>query len=346
LAFIKLQTEGGGLVWRSYSEPLVLAPKDTPCDNFTHSVILARMSYYHPNSIVETCGYQWNTKLAYVTEPVAAYVHACDAYKTIAVTFRGTVMDSMKDLLVNLDTSEKLCASVIGGLPGNCHNGYLEEYDSVKYPIRNALTEYLGPATTSSRFKVILFAGHSQGGAISNMAAFDAAVNQVPCNKKIVMAMTIGAPAVFSSDAHDSFRENVHLSYQYINQGFATPFGGSYVREAIATKYDLLYYRVRKEILVYSGFSAEIVVECTTCHEKIEYLKAIVMNWNNGSMSGRYANMETANDNPSSGCSIEPPVDSLEADTAGQLTVTSLSFSSSTWVAGIVALLAMLCLQG
>jgi triacylglycerol lipase len=100
--------------------------------------------------------------------------------KFVIVTFRGTETDKFIDIITDLD------AGLTKGYNGKVHKGFKQAYSRVKGPIARKLADH------EASKKTIWLAGHSLGGAVAALAAYDLKEKGFKVNG----VYTIGQPRV------------------------------------------------------------------------------------------------------------------------------------------------------
>lgn len=98
----------------------------------------------------------------HVADQTDTQVAVADSPTAVFVFFRGTETSQRADIATDLDTTLK----AVPGL-GNLHNGFLSAYEAVHAQLSARVSQFLGNAQN----KRVVFAGHSLGGALANIAA-------------------------------------------------------------------------------------------------------------------------------------------------------------------------------
>ena len=100
----------------------------------------------------------------------------------IAVAFRGTELDSPKDILTDVvATQREIDCSFLGDSGGGCgpgaraHGGFLRAYLSVRRALRAVLSEVGVPTVGHGGGPRVLLCGHSLGGALAQLCSVDLA---------------------------------------------------------------------------------------------------------------------------------------------------------------------------
>lgn len=115
--------------------------------------------------------------------------------KFVVVTFRGTETDKVEDIITDLDTG------MTKGYKGKIHKGFKQAYNKVKAPIELKLADH------KAQSKALWLAGHSLGGALATLAAYDLKEK----GYKVSGVYTIGQPRVGNKSftrAFDSLLKN------------------------------------------------------------------------------------------------------------------------------------------
>ncbi|KAL4421716.1 hypothetical protein ABPG77_002332 [Micractinium sp. CCAP 211/92] len=98
----------------------------------------------------------------HVADQTDTQVAVADSPTTVFVFFRGTETTQRADIATDLDTTLK----AVPGL-GNLHNGFFSAYEAVHTQLSARVSQFLG----NMQNKRVVFAGHSLGGALANIAA-------------------------------------------------------------------------------------------------------------------------------------------------------------------------------
>ncbi|KAL9655244.1 hypothetical protein ABK040_009019 [Willaertia magna] len=127
------------------------------------------------------------------------------------IAFRGTIKNSVKDWINSLSFAQK--TATLGPSQtfnaGKVHVGFYNEY----FNDRPELLSKLQDLMKSNKLDKIIFTGHSQGGAIAQIAALDFVLNNPTYSSKISL-ISFGQPRVGSSEHVGYVNQKVpHIRY-------------------------------------------------------------------------------------------------------------------------------------
>jgi predicted lipase len=126
---------------------------------------------------------------------------------TLVVVFRGT--QEPEDFLTDIDIRKQIIGhEVYDGelLDAEVHTGFNKAYEAISKDIA-------GWIHTKSKKKIII-AGHSLGGALATLCAYDISKNMP---NKAITCVTFGSPRVGNNVFKEEFDRNIYESYRVVN---------------------------------------------------------------------------------------------------------------------------------
>lgn len=165
------------------------------------SALRSKLAYAEPEEVRKLA-----PNAEYITSPEDTQVYIWRIDKTVYVTFRGT--SSLKDAMVDLNISRYRIRDRI-----RVHEGFFMQFKSVEIQITKRLVH-------ESDAERIIFAGHSLGGALAQIAAayygeiFD--YSHVACH-------SFGSPRVGNKYFVEWFSEHVDENIRVMNRNDPVP---------------------------------------------------------------------------------------------------------------------------
>ncbi|KAG2495118.1 hypothetical protein HYH03_006728 [Edaphochlamys debaryana] len=153
-----------------------------------------------------------------------AFVHRNDRTKELVVAFRGTQpdlvnhpKDALNDLRALLVPLEEAIFGTVPHTQGepHVHLGFQECYKSVVEDVRRAVADVLS-RDPEGRWRVVL-TGHSLGGALATLAAYDLANIYQNAAQDRVVCYTFASPRVCNDDFACSYNHLVPYTWRFSN---------------------------------------------------------------------------------------------------------------------------------
>lgn len=155
------------------------------------------------------------------------WLHANTEAKAMVVAFRGTEAARFKDVIndfrfipskIRWKTGEDCALKLTSRVQSptiRVHHGFKSCYNSVW----STVMELVYDVTEWSEDWTICVTGHSLGGAIATLCAFEFAnrLNEVGKTPRIIM-MNFGAPRLGNREFIDVYRQSIHESYRVVNK--------------------------------------------------------------------------------------------------------------------------------
>ncbi|KAG2382438.1 hypothetical protein C9374_005640 [Naegleria lovaniensis] len=156
-------------------------------------------------------GYQLVLQNDHKSKMIANKVFYNPKDKTLVVTYRGTVPNSVKDWTNNFDIP--LTKASFGGKSiGSVNRGYLKQYNEDRNAIQKTIQEYQKRGLVDK----VVFTGHSKGGALSQLAAADYKLNNP--NGAKVEVVTFGSPRVGDDTFAKTMNEQIPNHARVVNK--------------------------------------------------------------------------------------------------------------------------------
>ena len=159
-----------------------------------------------------------------------AMLLTCEATRTIVIVFRGT--ESVSDVLVDLRISPIMRAPGSRNWWSRVHRGFALAYRPMRPLLRKAVQRLL----QQSKYERIIVTGHSLGGALATLCAFDLARlcnasakthHQASRSAKAaeICLFTFGSPRVGNGTFVKEFDGLVGRSFRFVNDRDIVPTG-------------------------------------------------------------------------------------------------------------------------
>jgi hypothetical protein len=195
------------------------------------------------------CSEDFTVQGVYQTTKIAGFI--ADNGKDIIVAFRGTATDEATLAALNWVKTPyppNANVNIIGQLfdCDHCvHQGLLGEYEGVMALGMRAMFE-----TTVARLPDanIFMTGHSAGGAVANLMAYDIAAGWTPEKRLRLNVYTFGAPRIFTEGMKFEYNTFVKNTFRFVYKNDPVPclppisFGYSHVGIFVdCTETDMVY---------------------------------------------------------------------------------------------------------
>lgn len=187
---------------------------------------------YYEDSKYNVAGYVGATSLDTLGPQVLEQLHpgqgnltqSAAARKAIVVAFRGT--KDFKNWIQNLKTSQVV--PTVGGSCSGCkvHKGFQQSYTTIRSKIRNRVAQLANKYNSNT----VVVTGHSLGGALGNLAAWDLAVTQQSLSgdlsafaKAKVLLYTYGQPRVGNEKFSKTLRGLIAHTWRVVHKRDIVP---------------------------------------------------------------------------------------------------------------------------
>lgn len=228
----------------------------------------ASIAYKSAATIEKKVINEWGFDLYHFIQRSDTQCFIASTDKIVVLAFRGTQIDKYKDLLSDADMS------LVKGYGGKVHKGFKQAYQLVRSQIENKLKVHNAAA------KTLWITGHSLGGALAVLAAYDLHGK----GYKVNGIYTMGQPRVGDGASVNAFEKYFkNRCFRFVARDDKVPemplteFGYAHVRQAIyiASRNRLtLHYRRSKNVI------NELVAmeQAPTAHSSDKYAAAIAKN--------------------------------------------------------------------